>query len=223
LAKKQLTKIYKKLLSHYGPRNWWPAKTKFEVIVGSILVQNVSWGNAKKAVNNLREKKLLTPEALHKCPIFKLAPLIKSSRFYNQKAQKLKNFTSYLMKTYNGSLRKMFATDTEQLREELLSIKGLGFETVDSILLYAGNKLSFVSDAYTKRILNRYGLVNEKAKYNEIRSLFMENLPTDESLYNEYHALIVHHGAFICQSNPKCEECVLVKDCSFGKCSGNRK
>ena len=131
--KKQLTKIYKKLLSHYGPRNWWPAKTKFEVIVGSILVQNVSWGNAKKAVNNLREKKLLTPEALHKYPITKLAPLIKSSRFYNQKAQKLKNFTLYLMKNYSGSLRKMFSTETEELREELLSIKGLGFETVDSI------------------------------------------------------------------------------------------
>lgn len=207
LSRQKLTKIYNRLSSEYGPRNWWPGKTKFEVIVGAILVQNVAWSNAKKAIKNLKSKNLLNPEALHKYPLSKLAPLIKSSRFYNQKAQKLKNFTSFLMKNYDGSLKKMFNTDVEILRKELLGINGLGFETVDSILLYAGNKLSFVSDAYTKRFLHRYGLIGDKVKYNEIRQLFMDNLPNDLKLYNEYHALIVHHGALTCQSKPLCETC----------------
>ena len=209
--KKTLLGIYNSLLNSYGERNWWPAKNRFEVIVGAVLVQNVSWSNAEKAVNNLKKYNLLNPPSIHKSSVKKLAPLIRSSRFYNQKAEKLKNFTDYLFSNYNGSLNKMFAVDTEKLRKELLDIKGIGRETADSILLYAGKKPSFVSDAYTKRFLERYGLLNGLSSYEEIRSLFMDNIPEDTYMYNEYHALIVHHGYAVCKSKPSCQICPVKK------------
>ena len=207
--KKTLLEIYNSLLNSYGERNWWPAKTRFEVIVGAVLVQNVSWSNAEKAVNNLKRNNLLNPTSMHKASIKRIAPIIKSSRFYNQKAEKLKNFTDYLFNNHNGSLNKMFTVETEKLRKELLDINGIGRETADSILLYAGKKPSFVSDAYTKRFLERYGLLNDLSSYEEIRGLFMDNIPKDIYLYNEYHALIVHHGYAVCKSKPNCSECPI--------------
>jgi len=209
LNKKTLVSIYKTLFKTYGSRKWWPAKTRFEVIVGAILVQNVSWANAKKAILNLKKHNLLNPSAIHNVSVKKLAPLIKSSRFYNQKAEKLKNFTDYLFSKYDGSLNKMLAVDMDILRKELLLIKGIGGETADSILLYAGNKPSFVSDAYTSRIFNRYGITNKNTSYEDMRKMFMDSLPVDADLYNEYHALIVHHGYAVCKAKPECDECKL--------------
>lgn len=207
----KLKTIFSELLKAYGPQKWWPAKTRFEVIVGSILTQNVSWKNAKLAVNNLRKAVLLSPNAIHATPSHKIATLIRSSRFYNQKTEKLKNISGYLIKQYNGSLNKMFAKDMDVLRKELLDIKGIGKETTDSILLYAGKQLSFVSDAYTKRFLARYGIGNGLSSYEDIRGFFMRNLPKDIYLYNEYHALIVHHCYAVCKSAPKCFECSIKK------------
>lgn len=200
-------KIFQKLLDQYGPRKWWPAKTRFEVIVGAVLTQNVSWRNAKKAIINLRKAGLFSPGAIVSASHKEVADKIKSSRFYNQKAHTLKAFSLFLMEKYDGSLNKMFSQEMEDLRRKLLSIRGIGEETADCILLYAGKKLSFVSDAYTKRFLQRYGLLNGMKTYGEIRKTFMESLPEDLYLYNEYHALIDHHSSGICQSKPDCPNC----------------
>lgn len=202
-------RLFEKLLSWYGSRKWWPAKTRFEVIVGAILTQNVSWKNAKLAVQSLKRTGLLSPQAILSARQGVIARNIKSSRFYNQKARKLKNFCSYLTEKYGGSLDRMFAKDTDELRRELLSVNGIGKETADSILLYAGKKLSFVSDAYTKRFLERYGLLNGMKSYDEIRDHFMNVLPQDIYIYNEYHALIVHHCYAACKAIPDCRECAI--------------
>ncbi len=202
-------KIFQKLLKHYGSRKWWPARTRFEVIVGAILVQNVSWKNAKTAVRNLQKSGLLSPKVIISAEHNEIADKIKCSRFYNQKAHKLKAFSRFLIEKYDGSLDKMFSSGTESLRKELLGINGIGKETADSILLYAGKKLSFVSDAYTERFLKRYGLLNGMKGYEEIRQFFMDNLPKDVSLYNEYHALIVHHSYAVCKAKPDCQQCAL--------------
>jgi endonuclease-3 related protein len=207
--KKKLLSIYDKLFEAYGPRHWWPAKTRFEVIVGAILTQNVSWHNAKVAIDNLKRAKLLSPASILKAPQRRIASLIKSSRFYNQKAGKLKAFSRYLVSEYGGSLDRMFAVDLDTLRGELLALKGIGRETADCILLYAGEKPSFVIDAYTKRFLARLGLGREDAPYDEVRGFFMANLPEDTQLYNEYHALIVHHCHFVCRSIPRCDVCMV--------------
>jgi endonuclease-3 related protein len=216
-----LLQIFDGLLKYYGPRKWWPAKTRFEVIVGAILAQNVSWKNAKTAVDHLKKKGLLSPPAILSVSQDTIAAEIKTSRFYNQKAANLKAFCFYLQKAYNGSLMKMFSTDPEILREELMQVKGIGKETADSILLYAGKKLSFVSDAYTKRFLARYGHFDGVSTYDQIRDFFMHNLPEDLYLYNEYHALIVHHCNMICKSVPDCKQCPVqsIRDkifCSYG-------
>ncbi|MCX5693695.1 MAG: endonuclease III domain-containing protein, partial [Candidatus Omnitrophica bacterium] len=161
----------------------------------------------KIAVVVLKKAGCLTPQAIFRSPHNKIAKLIYSSRFYNQKTEKLKAFCRYLLNKYSGSLDRMFSVDTDILREELLSIKGIGRETADSIILYAGNKPSFVSDAYTKRFMDRYGLFKNLDVYEEIRSFFMANLPKDVHLYNEFHALIVHHGYKVCKAEPTCDEC----------------
>lgn len=207
MHKKKLLSIYRRLLEAYGPRKWWPARTRFEVIVGAILTQNVSWHNAKKAIDNLKRAGLLSPEAMLKAPQPRIAGLIKSSRFYNQKAMKLKAFCRHLSAGYGGSLDRMFRRDAPELRSELLGLKGIGRETADCILLYAGGKPSFVVDAYTKRFLSRLGLARSDDPYDDVRRLFMDNLPEDVPLYNEYHALIVHHSHFTCKTRPECGIC----------------
>ena len=214
-------KIYHQLLDQHGPRNWWPVKTRFETIVGAILTQNVSWKNVKIAIEHLKKANLLSPEAITTASHYDLANTIKSSRFYNQKAHSLKAFCLFLTERYGGSLDKMFKEEMEDLRGQLLGIRGIGEETADCILLYAGNRLSFVSDAYTKRFLDRYGLLKGMKTYSAIRKSLMESLPEDLYVYKEYHALIDHHGSLICRSKPDCEHCpVRVIDkktrCQYG-------
>ncbi len=224
-----LIKIYDKLLSHYGPRKWWPAKTRFEVIAGAILTQNVSWHNAKTAVDNLKRSKLLSPSIILKAPHRQIAGCIKSSRFYNQKTKKLKTFCNHLIMNYNGSLDKFFSKDLGLLRKELLNLNGIGKETADSILLYAGKKMTFVVDAYSKRLMERYGIFNISSNrgYDEVRALFMRYLPEEIYVYNEYHALIVHHCYAVCKSTPNCKICPIFKinekiGCSYGGTRINR-
>ncbi len=204
-----LLKIFNHMLEAYGPRKWWPAKTRFEVIVGAILTQNVSWKNVRQAINKLRASGLLSVEAILSSDIKELSEQIKSSRYYNQKALRLKEFCFYLKEKYEGSLEKLFKNDTYYLREELLGLKGIGNETADSILLYAGNKPTFVSDAYTRRFLSRYGLMDKSPGYDKIRNFFMHNLPEDIYIYNEYHALIDHHCNSVCRAKPDCVKCSI--------------
>ena len=201
--------IYESLLSRFGHQGWWPGDTPFEVIIGAILTQSVSWVNVEKAIQNLKEVGILEPGKLYKKDVSEIAPLIRSTRFYHEKAQKIKNFMNFLFDEYDGSLQKMSDEDTEILRQKLLKIKGFGEETVDSILLYACNKPVFVVDAYTKRVFSRYGLIKEGAGYKEIQTFFLDNLPQDVALYNDFHAQIVNLGKNICKSSPDCTICQI--------------
>ncbi|MFH1076402.1 MAG: endonuclease III domain-containing protein [Pseudomonadota bacterium] len=208
--KEAIPAIYSLLFSTFGPRYWWPAESRFEVIVGAFLTQNTSWRNVEKSIANLKAHNALSSEKLYLFPEEELAQLIRSSGYYNIKARRLKSFIGFLYNQYDGSLDKLFRNDMATLRMELLGIKGIGPETADSIILYAAEKPSFVVDAYTKRILSRHGLIKEDASYDMVRDLFMRILPQDVEMYNEYHALIVYLGNTLCMKRaPRCEDCPL--------------
>ncbi len=205
-----LHKYYDSLLAAHGPQGWWPGRTRFEIIVGAILTQNTSWTNVELAIRNLRSRKLLSPDAIATLSSARLASLIRSSGYFRQKTRTLKAFARFLRYEYHGSLTKMFRTITPVLRQQLLAVHGIGPETADSILLYAGKHPVFVVDAYTRRMLERHQLSAPQHSYEEIRRLFESSLPPDVPLYNEFHALIVRTGKEHCRaSNPRCGECPL--------------
>jgi endonuclease-3 related protein len=190
--------------------NWWPAKTPFEVIVGAILTQSTSWGNVELAIENLRTERMLTPSAILKVRTSKLAALVRPSGYFRQKAKKLKAFAQFLKREYDGSLKRMFHTPTFVLREKLLLVHGIGPETADSILLYAGNHPVFVVDAYTHRIFSRHGITGERPEYETVRARFEGELPRSVQLWNEFHALIVNTGKNWCRKSvARCAECPL--------------
>ena len=210
-----LLEIFETLLDTYGPRFWWPAESPFEVCVGAILTQNTNWGNVEKAIVNLKREGLLSPDGLRDIPGERLAELIRPAGYFNVKSARLKDFIGWLFSKQKGSLEGMFSGDWRELREELLKVRGVGPETCDSILLYAGHKPSFVVDAYTKRLFSRLGLISSTAAYDEVRDLFMKNIPADVELYNEYHALIVEHCKERCRTKPLCGECTLRVRCEY--------
>jgi endonuclease-3 related protein len=205
-----LFQIYQKLFRHYGPQFWWPGKTRFEIIVGAILTQNTAWRNVEKAIKNLKDQKLLSPQKLFDLPHSELANLIRPVGYYNIKTRRLKSLLAFLKEKYHFNLTKMSKTDTSILRAELLGVSGVGNETADSILLYAFNRPVFVVDAYTKRVFARHKLFSSKATYSEIQQIFMDNLPKDVKIYNEYHALIVRLAKEHCKKEPECQNCPLV-------------
>jgi endonuclease-3 related protein len=204
-----LIKIYRTLYQTYGPRHWWPGETSFEVMVGAILTQNTSWRNVEKAIQKLKGKGVLNPEGIHHLKRSELARLIKSSGYYRIKTDRLKSFIDFLFEEYDGNIKKMGRERLGELREKLLGVKGIGPETADSILLYGLKKPIFVVDAYTRRILSRHGIISEKASYEEVQKLFMDYLPRDEKLFNEYHALFVYLGKTVCKKIPRCDICPL--------------
>lgn len=235
----EIVRYYLALYSRWGPQNWWPAQSRLEVIVGAYLTQNTNWGNVEKAIANLRRAGALNVKGLRGIPLRRLETLVRPSGYFRQKAKKLKTFVRFLDKRHGGSLGRMFAQPTNRLREELLALNGVGPETADSILLYAGNHSVFVVDAYTRRILERHGMIAAKTTYEEIRGMLEEALagasPGQLTLdghgaeprhpvsrmsrrgtrselaqhYNELHALIVRAGNQHCRSTPRCEECPL--------------
>ena len=206
---RRLLTYYRQLFDHYGPQHWWPGDGPFEVIIGAILTQNTAWSNVERAIKNLKETHLLSPEALLKVPKRKLARLIRPSGYFNIKAERLKAFILFLFKEYEGRLRSMFQEDPTILRNKLLNVKGIGPETADSILLYAGGVPIFVIDAYTRRVFHRHGLVHRDLDYQDLQSWFMGGLPRNAQLYNEFHALIVKVGKEHCGREPHCERCPL--------------
>jgi endonuclease-3 related protein len=204
-----LVKIFNRLYEAYGPRHWWPGETPFEVMVGAILTQNTSWRNVEKAIQNLKARKLLNVRGIHQLKRNQLASLIKSSGYFRIKADRLKAFVNFIVEEYGGRIENMRREKMEVLRQELLHVNGVGPETADSILLYGLRKPIFVVDAYTKRILARHGIISEKASYDEVQELFMDHLPHDEKLFNEYHALLVHLGKTLCKKIPRCARCPI--------------
>jgi endonuclease III related protein len=216
IEKQKLLEIYGLLLTHFGPQHWWPAEEPFEVMVGAILTQSAAWTNVEKGILNLKKAKALSPQALRTLSENEIAGLIHSCGYYNAKTVKLKAFVKWLGERFGDSLEKMFAEDIESLRRELLEIHGVGDETADSILLYAGNKPIFVIDAYTRRIIDRLGLKPPGDRYRDYQKLFMDNLPRDARLFNEYHALLVALGKHHClKSQPVCDGCPVRERCSF--------
>ena len=206
---RKLLMFHRRMLTHFGPLHWWPGETPFEVIVGAILTQNTAWTNVEKAIANIRRAAALSPKKLRGMPAARLARLIRPSGYYNVKAKRLKAFLDFLHREYDDSIAKMFRESPQALREKLLAVNGIGPETADSILLYAGGVPTFVVDAYTKRILSRHGILDGNEKYEDVKRLFESNLPRDVQLYNEFHAQIVNVGKNYCRRTPHCAECPL--------------
>ena len=205
----QLDEIYNRLWEAYGPQHWWPADTVLEVMIGAILTQNTTWQSVEKAIANLKRNDLLSLAKLYALPPEQLARLIRPSGYFNLKAQRLKNLIELVAEVYGGSLELMGQAETERLRNELLTVKGVGLETADSILLYAFRRPIFVVDGYTRRVYSRHCIIEQTARYQELQELVMDNMPSDAYLFNEYHALLVRVGKLHCQSKPRCQGCPL--------------
>jgi endonuclease-3 related protein len=206
---KRFTEMFELLSAHFGSQNWWPADTALEMMVGAILTQNTNWGNVEGAIENLKEKAHLSLEGLASIPMTELAREIRAAGYFNVKARRLKNLIRFVFDEYDGDLTRLLTDETDSLRKGLLSVKGIGPETADSILLYAADRPVFVVDAYTYRILSRHGLVGEEVSYDEIQALFMDHLPHEVLLFKELHALIVQTGKTYCRSKPLCVRCPL--------------
>jgi len=212
--KEKLLDIFSILLKSFGKRNWWPADTDFEVVIGCILTQNVTWKSVEQAIIKLKAENLIDIDNILSVEPSKLAGLITTTRYYNQKAASIINFCEILKKDFNGELKKLFDIDTPSLRRYLLSLKGIGKETADSIILYAANKPIFVVDAYTKRVFSRLGYFESNPTYDEVQDFFQRNLSVDTYLYNEFHALIVAFAQYYCKSSkPLCVECPIKNFC----------
>jgi endonuclease-3 related protein len=204
-----LEQLYVRLLGAYGPQHWWPGETPFEVMVGAVLVQNTSWQNVRKAIDNLRRLDLMEPRALYAVPQEELEELIRPAGYFRVKARRLRNLLALVVHRYDGSLEAMFQTRLPELREQLLGVRGIGPETADSILLYAGGMPTFVVDTYTHRVLARHGWIGFDADYYELKDHCEGGLPQDASLMNEFHALLVRVGKEHCRKRPVCRGCAL--------------
>ncbi len=214
----RLRVIFGKMNEHFGPRNWWPGETAFEICIGAILTQSVSWRNVAKAINNLKTAGLLDLQTMHQSPAEEIENCIVPTMYYRAKTRKLKAFVDHIVQNYNGHLELMLQKDVQTLRKELLNIYGIGPETADSIILYAAGKPVFVVDAYTKRIFSRLGFFREDISYDELQRYFMQTLPPDTPFFNEFHALIVGVGNRFCSNKkPKCPECPVGELCGFKK------
>ena len=206
----RLQDMYERLCQFYGPQHWWPAESLIEMVVGAVLTQNTNWQNVQKAIDTIRGTGGLNFESLLAVSVDELASLIRSSGYYNLKARRLKNLLEMIQNEYEGSLDLLLSQDLQTARQSLLSVKGIGPETADSILLYAGGFPIFVVDAYTHRICSRHYLIEDECDYQSLQELFMDNLPQDADLFNEYHALLVKVAKEFCKKKqPLCDSCPL--------------
>lgn len=213
MNKQSLLRVYHKLATHYGHQHWWPADTEFEVMIGAILTQNTSWTNVEKAIARLRDANCLSANCIDKKPQAQLAELIRSSGYFNIKADRLKSYCHwYLQSGGYGTLQKL---TTEDLRQQLLQVHGVGPETADDILLYAFHRPVFVIDAYTRRLFSRLGWISGDEPYESLRQELEKRLGDDIALFNEYHALLVMHGKETCRPKPRCSQCMLTRLCKY--------
>ena len=209
--------IYNRLYREYGPQHWWPGDSAVEIIIGAILTQAVAWVNVECAINNLKSENCLSIQALRDVPETALAQLLRPSGYFNAKTRKVKCFVEHVWKAYSGDLTAFLSKDVVELRQELLGIYGIGEETADDIVLYAAQKPSFVIDAYTRRIFQRLGIAPSENSYWSYQELFRTSLPTDVTIYNEYHALLDKHAKEACKREPICQTCCLLERCDTGR------
>ncbi|MGY8814755.1 MAG: endonuclease [Gammaproteobacteria bacterium] len=207
LSNNILLSLYQRLFDVYGPQNWWPANSPFEVIVGAVLTQNTSWTNVEKAIINLKKNGLLSLEVINKLDHNSLAEVIRPSGYFNIKAKRLKHLCEWI--TLQGGMDALQSYPTDEFRKSLLEVNGIGPETADDILLYAFNRPVFVIDTYTRRLLKNLKLIKGDEAYEILRSEFEDNLQADYQMYNEYHALIVRHAKEKCVSTPDCLHCKI--------------
>jgi endonuclease-3 related protein len=216
-----LKAVYQTLYRANGPQHWWPADSPFEVMAGAVLTQNTSWGNVEKAISNLKIAGSLNAQAIVDANPDQLATWLKPSGYFNIKARRLRNFCIWYL--HRDGMEGLVSFDTSDLREELLSINGIGPETADDILLYAFERPVFVIDAYTRRLFSRLGIIQGSESYETIRQLFETALAGEgqrrPKLFNEYHALIVHHGKYVCRTRPLCAQCCLAGHCGASSVS----
>jgi endonuclease-3 related protein len=208
-ANPPLRAVYRALLRHFGPQHWWPGRTRFEVMVGAILTQNTAWTNVEQAIARLRQARALHPARLHALAPARLADLIRPAGYFNVKATRLRALTTMLHRDFGGSLDRLFRLPTPELRPLLLGVCGIGPETADSMLLYAGQRPVFVVDAYTRRLMERHGWLAPAATYDAVAATFARRVPATVPVYNEYHALLVALGKRYCRPTPRCPECPL--------------
>ncbi len=210
-----IMEVYQQLSRGYCLDNWWPAQSPFEVAVGAFLTQNTNWNNVEKALANLKEAEALDLRLLADMPLAQLEQLIRPSGFFRQKAQRLQHFCRYVLDQHGGSLEGLLQGELKEARNELLALAGIGQETADSILLYAGQRPSFVVDSYTRRFLGRLGLLTGGENYDDIRALFMAGVNQEVPLYQHYHALIVTHCKERCRKSPLCSSCLFKDICDY--------
>ncbi len=204
------SEAYRLLYDHFGPQNWWPGDTPFEIMVGAILTQNTNWSNVQKAIDNLKTENLLTYHTLSCLTADEISQMIRPAGYYNLKAQRLRNLFDMVATIYDGDLALFLGDELVSARENLLAVKGVGPETADSILLYACGHPVFVVDMYTHRVFSRHNMVEEETDYQTIQQVFTAHLPKDMQLYNEFHALIVRVAVTFCKkAKPLCEKCPL--------------
>jgi len=209
--------IYERLLAHYGPQRWWPAETPFGVVVGALLMQQTTWRNVESAIASLKATGLLDPSNIAGASIATLRQHVRIAGLYQTKPARLRAFCRHLLDRSGGDLTRYFARPTDAVREDLLAQAGVGPETADSILLYAGGHPVFVVDAYTERIGRRIGLFRT-GEYRTIQRYFEQHVPRDLATYQEYHALLVRHAKTLCRrANPGCAECPVQSVCDFGR------
>lgn len=207
-----LRQYYLMLLENFGPQGWWPARTRLEVILGAILTQNTTWLNASRAIKELKRVGLISWAALRDASIPVLEACVRPAGFYRQKARTIRGFVDWLDNRHVGSLDTFFALGPSECREQLLTLIGIGPETADAILLYAGRQATFVADAYTRRVLARHGLLPESAGYESARQFLHQHLPPDQAMFNEFHALLVEVAKRHCRrQGANCEDCPLRK------------
>ncbi len=212
LPASQLLKYYSVLRSRFGPQQWWPARTRLEVILGAILTQNATWHNAILGLRNLRKAGLLSWPGLRRASLSDLEAYVRPSGFYRQKARTIRDFVDWLWRQHGGSLGRLFSLPVAELRRQLLDLRGLGPETVDAVILYAAQRPVFVADAYTRRLLARHGFLSGAAGYDQAQEFLHEHLPLNASLFNEFHALLVEVGKKHCKRQlPRCTCCPLEK------------
>jgi len=206
--------VYRRLLKHQGHAGWWPGETPFEVCVGAILTQNTSWTNVEKAIDVLRRRRVLSYEGLKGLSAAELAPLIRSSGTFNVKARRLAAFVALVGREFGGRVEAMKREEPETLRRKLLSVDGIGPETADAIVLYAAGLPAFVVDAYTRRVFGRLGVLDGDEDYDAVRRFFMERLPADAALFNDYHAQVVRLAKDVCRPRPRCDACPIEDLCA---------
>jgi endonuclease-3 related protein len=212
MGKQSLMIIYSRLNKRFGFLNWWPADSKFEIIIGAILTQQASWKNVEKAIFNMKKEHILDIDAVYGVKTEVLENIIKPSGFYKQKAKRIKAFVEHV-KNQHGTLENMLVQNSNKLRKELLSLNGIGKETADSIMLYAAGKPIFVIDAYTKRIMKRIYKIEKEMDYDSLQDSITSKIPKNIKLYKDFHAQFVELGKNYCKSTPKCTECPIKTLC----------